>query len=129
MAREAKPGFPQYTLQPGEAHINRFNDGLILQIAYRGYWQRVLLSCLQKNTSLSVKDLVELTGIRQQDVHEVLEKLGILKYWRGEHVMSPQGKLIDDILESLDKKKSIGIDVSRLHWTPFSSVQQVLPVS
>ena len=100
-----------------------------LQIAYRGYWQRVLLSCLQKNNSLSVKDLVELTGIRQQDVHEVLEKLGILKYWRGEHLMVPQGKLIDEILESLDKKKSIGIDVSRLHWTPFSSVQQVLPVT
>ena len=100
-----------------------------VQIAYRGYWQRVLLSCLQKNSSLSVKDLVELTGIRQQDVHEVLEKLGILKYWRGEHVMHPQGKLIDDILESLDKKKSIAIDVSRLHWTPFSSVQQVLPVT
>ena len=63
-----------------------------LQVAYRGYWQRVLLSLIHKNSALSMKDLTDMTAIKQSDVHEVLDNLDLLKYWRGEHVIAPHGR-------------------------------------
>ena len=76
---------------------------------------------------MSVKDLVELTAIKMEDVVKTLNDLGCIKYWKGEHIIAPQGRLIEETLEDLEKKQVIGIDVSRLHWTPFSSVQPTLP--
>lgn len=97
-----------------------------MQVAYRGYWSRVLLAILQRHPQVSIKDLVELTSIKESDVTDTLYALGCIKYWKGEHILVPQGKVIEEAMEELEKKKIIGIDVSRLHWTPFSAVQPSL---
>jgi len=72
--------------------LNRGADYHSLQVAYRGYWQRALLSLIHKNSALSMKDLTDMTAIKQSDVHETLDSLDLLKYWRGEHVIAPHGR-------------------------------------
>lgn len=96
-------------------------------MAYRAFWSRVLLPILQKNPHVSFKDLVEMTAFKESDITETLMALGCIKYWKGEHILAPQGRVIEEALEELERKKFIGVDVSRLHWTPFSPVQPALP--
>lgn len=49
----------------------------------------------------------------------VVQVLSLIKYWKGDHIISVTQRVIEDHLRTLDKKKVMGIDVSRLHWTPY----------
>jgi hypothetical protein len=68
---------------------------------------------------LSIREISERTAIRTDDIVRVLEALSLIKYWKGDHIISVTQRLIEDHLRTLDSKKVMGIDVSRLHWTPY----------
>ncbi len=90
------------------------------QVSYRSYWQRSVLELLYTHRGqLSIKDISDRTAIRTDDIVRALEVLNLIKYWKGDHIISVTQRVIEEHLRILDKKKVMGIDVSRLHWTPY----------
>ncbi|KAL3139632.1 hypothetical protein ABBQ38_003948 [Trebouxia sp. C0009 RCD-2024] len=90
------------------------------QVSYRSYWTRVLLDLLREHRHhLSIKEIAELTAIRTDDIVKTLESLGLIKYWKGDHIISVTPRIIEEHMRTAAAQKTIGIDTGRLHWTPY----------
>jgi histone acetyltransferase MYST1 len=88
-------------------------------VSYRSYWTRVVLDVLQQHRgNLSIKDISELTAIRTDDIVKTLESLNLIKYWKGDHIISVTPRIIDEHLKTMSSQRGIEIDVSRLKWKP-----------
>ena len=115
------PAADLYTISPFEVHniaCKHFADGL--QVSYRSYWTRVLLDLLREHRHhLSIKEIAELTAIRTDDIVKTLESLGLIKYWKGDHIISVTPRIIEEHMRTAAAQKTIGIDTGRLHWTPY----------
>ncbi|ESO07264.1 hypothetical protein HELRODRAFT_76642 [Helobdella robusta] len=97
-------------------------------ISYRSYWKDVLLNYLNccKERDISIKDLSQETGINANDIVSTLQAMGMLKYWKGKHLILKKQDLIDEHLKRKSLKKldeNQVIDPSCLKWTPHVSVQ------
>ena len=102
-----------------DATITNKNVSLA-QVSYRSYWTRVLLDLLREHRHhLSIKEIAELTAIRTDDIVKTLESLGLIKYWKGDHIISVTPRIIDEHMRTAAAQKTIGIDTGRLHWTPY----------
>lgn len=89
-------------------------------VSYRSYWTRCVLEALRDHRgAMSIKDISEATAIRADDVVKTLESLSLIKYWKGDHIISVTQKIIEEHLRTTAAQKNIDIDVARLHWTPF----------
>ncbi len=104
-----------------DAAMAIINKGVSLaQVSYRSYWTRVLLDLLREHRHhLSIKEIAELTAIRTDDIVKTLESLGLIKYWKGDHIISVTPRIIDEHMRTAAAQKTIGIDTGRLHWTPY----------
>lgn len=80
-------------------------------VSYRDYWSDVILSKLAdiSGTTVSIKDLSTETAINMHDIISTLQSLGLIKYWRGKHVI---------IVKPPAQRKHIDIEPKALHWTP-----------
>lgn len=92
-------------------------------ISYRSYWKDVLLSYLHSYTGreICIKDLSQETAINANDIVSTLQALGMLKYWKGKHLVLKKQELFDDYLKKKSMKKAENgqqIDPSCLKWTP-----------
>ena len=87
------------------------------QVSYRSYWSRVVLDALHKNRgSLSVKDLSAMLMFREADIVNALQSLNLVKYWKGQHIISSSPKIVEEHLKSFEKKSAIS--GSRLEFNP-----------
>ena len=90
-------------------------------ISYRSYWKAVILEklCNYSGTDISIKDLSQETAINAYDIVSTLQSLGMLKYWKGKHLVLTKKDLLDEY-RTKAKKKKVGkrIDPAYLHWTP-----------
>ncbi|KAK3595862.1 hypothetical protein CHS0354_014686 [Potamilus streckersoni] len=91
-------------------------------LSYRSYWKEVLLEYLHKykGKEFCIKDVSQETAINANDIVSTLQALGMLKYWKGKHLVLKRQDLIDDFLEKRTKKPvdSKKIDHSCLKWIP-----------
>lgn len=110
--RESKVGSPERPLS---------DLGLL---SYRSYWKDVILGYLHKykDSEVCIKDMSQETAINAVDLVGSLQELGMLKYWKGKHLVLKRQDLIDDYLEKEAQKASAGlskvIDPSSLKWIP-----------
>jgi histone acetyltransferase MYST1 len=87
-------------------------------LSFRSYWTEVLLEILQKHRgNLSIKDISAMTSIKTEDIISTLQSLGLIKYWKGQHIISVTPKVIEEHLKRT-AKKTRKIDPKALHWTP-----------
>ncbi|CAG0887540.1 unnamed protein product [Cyprideis torosa] len=100
-------------------------------ITYRNYWKTVILKYMLKfqeedNKLFIIKDICQETGIAQADIVSTLQALGIIKYWRGRHVILKQPEVLEKFREKLEKRASEfkELDPSCLKWTPYTPPQQ-----
>jgi len=57
-------------------------------VSYRGYWTRTLLSILrEREDSISIKELSDLTMIKPDDIISTLQHLEMIQYRQGQHVI------------------------------------------
>jgi histone acetyltransferase MYST1 len=92
-------------------------------LSFRSYWTEVLLEILQKHrSSLSIKDISAMTSIKTDDIISTLQSLGLIKYWKGQHIISVTNKVIDDHLKN--SKKGLRVDPKALHWTPMAESEK-----
>ena len=92
-------------------------------VSYRSYWTRTVLEVLRDfRGNVSVKDISARTAIRQDDVIATLQGLGLLKWWKGQHIIAVTPRLVDEHLKASGApNKALDIDASRLTWTPYGS--------
>eukprot|EP00271_Cylindrocystis_brebissonii_P022868 TRINITY_DN898_c1_g2_i2.p1 TRINITY_DN898_c1_g2~~TRINITY_DN898_c1_g2_i2.p1 ORF type:complete len:588 (-),score=194.64 TRINITY_DN898_c1_g2_i2:231-1994(-) len=91
------------------------------QVSFRSYWTRVLLEILKNHKgNLSIKDMSNLSAIRQEDIVTTLQSLNLIKYWKGQHIISVSPKIIDEHLKTLSSQPVWVIQSANLHWTPLA---------
>lgn len=58
-------------------------------ISYRSYWKDVLLQylCAHPGSTLSIRDLSQEMAINSYDIVSTLQALGMMKYWKGKHII------------------------------------------
>ncbi|GFN82447.1 protein bccip homolog, partial [Plakobranchus ocellatus] len=58
-------------------------------LSYRSYWKDVLLDYLHKykGQEICIKDVSQETAINANDIVSTLQALGMLKYWKGKHLV------------------------------------------
>ena len=96
------------------------------QVSYRSYWTRVVLEMLHAfRGNISIKDISARTSIRPEDIISTLQSLSLLKWWKGQHIISVTPKLIDEHLRACRlHNRALDIDPARLNWVPFDPYAQ-----
>eukprot|EP01090_Pellita_catalonica_P019164 TRINITY_DN640_c0_g1_i1.p1 TRINITY_DN640_c0_g1~~TRINITY_DN640_c0_g1_i1.p1 ORF type:complete len:249 (-),score=25.79 TRINITY_DN640_c0_g1_i1:40-786(-) len=91
-------------------------------LSYRSYWTQVLLEILQNHRgNISIKDLSSMTSIKTEDIITTLQSLNLIKYWKGQHIISVTPKVLQDHTKRMSRKNQRNIDPKLLHWTPFKT--------
>ena len=70
-------------------------------VGYKSYWTSTLLGILRSapnGSPMTVNGLVSLTAIKQDDVVNTLKDLNLVRYLRGQHIISVSPKGIDEFL-------------------------------
>lgn len=70
------------------------------KLSFRSYWTFVLLTILREHKGdLSVREISQMTGIKTEDIISTLQSLNLIKYWKGQHIISVSQKVIDKHLQ------------------------------
>eukprot|EP00096_Caligus_rogercresseyi_P009270 TRINITY_DN3114_c0_g1_i1.p1 TRINITY_DN3114_c0_g1~~TRINITY_DN3114_c0_g1_i1.p1 ORF type:complete len:443 (+),score=157.89 TRINITY_DN3114_c0_g1_i1:877-2205(+) len=91
-------------------------------ITYRAYWKDVLLEyiCNHPDKEISIKSFSEEMGINSSDIVSTLQYLGMIKYWKGKHIILKKEDLIEDFLRKMrNRTPSRKIYASALKWKPY----------
>mmetsp|Transcript_7190 Transcript_7190/g.31815 ORF Transcript_7190/g.31815 Transcript_7190/m.31815 type:complete len:524 (+) Transcript_7190:946-2517(+) len=89
------------------------------QVSYHSFWTREVLKDLRKRKNLvgiGTKDVASATGILEKDVCVVLKSVGMLRIWKGEHMVSANPKAVEDAIKTLKLEKSL-LNPDKLKWT------------
>jgi len=96
-------------------------------ISYRNFWKEKVLNRLSRllnDTEISIKDTSLETGILPNDIISTFQYIGLIKYWKGKHVILKEKELINKYTNR--RKKDVEIDQNCLIWTPFRIKQPVI---
>jgi len=90
-------------------------------LSFRSYWTQVLLEILRKHQgNLSIKDISQMTAIKTEDIISTLQALNLIKYWKGQHIISVTPRVIEEHLKN-SAKQSQAIDPTCIHWVPYQA--------
>ena len=94
-------------------------------VSYRGYWTRALLKVLsdQATSTVSIKDLSDLTAIKPDDVIATLQHLALIQYQKGQHVVCAAPSLLERHLKAAGSA-GLPVDPARIVWTPYSAERE-----
>lgn len=59
-------------------------------LSYRSYWKSKVLAYLARHvdeSEISAKEISAETGILSNDIISTLQYIGLIKYWKGKHVI------------------------------------------
>lgn len=101
-------------------------------ISYRSYWKDVLLAylCSRPGTTLSIKDISQEMAINSYDIVSTLQALGMMKYWKGKHIILKKQDFLEEYEERVKRRSNMPkIDQSCLKWTPFVAPTPSTPSS
>ncbi len=91
-------------------------------ITYRAYWKDVILEymCNYAEKEISIKNFSEEMGINSYDIVSTLQYLGMIKYWKGQHVILKKEDLIEEYLrKTRNRPKGRQIYPNALKWRPY----------
>merc|ERR1719335_1242115 len=89
------------------------------QVSYRSYWSRVVLELLRQHRgNLSVKEISHISCIRVEDIVSTLQTLGLIKYWKGQHVITASTKVVEEHLRSKQHRPGLEIISGKIQWQP-----------
>lgn len=91
-------------------------------ISYRSYWKDVLLSylCATSGSTLSVKDISQEMAIHSYDIVSTLQALGMMKYWKGKHIVLKKQDVLDEYVDRTKRRGPLlkEVDPTCLRWNP-----------
>eukprot|EP01127_Copromyxa_protea_P024532 TRINITY_DN971_c0_g2_i1.p1 TRINITY_DN971_c0_g2~~TRINITY_DN971_c0_g2_i1.p1 ORF type:complete len:391 (-),score=56.44 TRINITY_DN971_c0_g2_i1:48-1151(-) len=104
--REAKVGTPEKPLS---------DLGLL---SFRSYWTEIILNVLKDyKGSTSIKDISAMTSIKVEDIVSTLQSLHLIKYWKGQYIISVTPKIIEEHCKNF-QRHTREIDPKALLWRP-----------
>lgn len=60
-----------------------------------------------------------MTSIAQNDIITTLQTLNLIRYWKGQYVVSITPKLVDELMKSAQyKRPAIAVDPESVRWVP-----------
>ncbi|CAG0880334.1 unnamed protein product [Darwinula stevensoni] len=64
-----------------------------------------------------------LTGVNSYDLVSTMQELGIIKYWKGKHIILRKQDLLEEHREKMEKRKGERrlIDPTCLRWRPYQA--------
>ena len=88
--------------------------------SYFSWWTGEIVKVLEthQGQNLSINDLSQKTYIRQADVQEVIEKLNILRYYQGNHILYSNPDFLNEIKKTIVGKPGRNVYPEKLHWRP-----------
>ncbi|EEC18579.1 myst histone acetyltransferase, putative, partial [Ixodes scapularis] len=92
-------------------------------ISYRSYWKSVVLDYLRRfeGKELSIKDLSQETAISAYDIVSTLQSLGMLKYWKGKHLVLRNQESLESLpAKSRKVRHDRALDPECLRWKPYA---------
>lgn len=93
-------------------------------VSYNSYWTRVLLNVIKDTEgTISIRELSEMTCIKTDDIISTLQKLQLIQYQRGQHVISAAPELIDQCLKSAGSEGK-KVYPEKLIWTPYNAEKE-----
>ena len=91
------------------------------RISYRSYWAYVIMQVLAQNIpNISIQQIASLTGIKIEDILSTMHSLNVIKYWKGQHVVSVTQPVIDSFLQQ--SKRIRLCNPNYLSWQPSEKV-------
>ena len=92
------------------------------ELSFRSYWTQVLLRTLATHRGkLTVSELSTMTAIASEDVVYTLQSLNLVRYWKGQHIISISPKILDDYLK-MNSRPSLLCEPEKLVWQPNEEV-------
>lgn len=89
------------------------------KLSYRSYWSLVLLEVLREHQgNLSVRDISAMTGIKTEDIISTLQSLNLIRYWKGQHIISVTQRLVDQHLAAANRRPAVMCKSQFLTWEP-----------
>ena len=92
--------------------------------SYLSWWTGEVIRVLEthQGQTLSVSDISQKTWIRQQDVMEVLEKLNILRYSQGNHILYSNPEYLVEVKKVIVGRPGRPVFPEKLHWRPLKII-------
>lgn len=90
-------------------------------LSYRSYWRSKVLAYLElhvDDVEILVKDVSAETGILSNDIISTLQYFGLVKYWKGKHVILKDRDLIEQ-LQTRKYSSELDVDPTCLRWSPY----------
>ena len=97
------------------------------KLSYTSYWTWILLTLLDEKQgasnrshagqNLSIRDISQMTSIKPDDIVSTLQSLNLIKYWKGQHIISVSREVIRKHLE-LARSKPRLCKKELLRWQP-----------
>ena len=69
-----------------------------------------------------------MTAIKPDDIITTLQSMGLIKYWKGQHLISVSPKVIEEHLSRQANRNYIVFEDSKLNWIPCVPCPSVLSV-
>lgn len=90
-------------------------------LSYLSWWSQRLVDVLLawNKDEISIAELSKITAIKQSDVVMVLERLNILRYHQGQHVIFAEKNYLEE-LYNLAGRRPIPVHKECLHWVPYT---------
>ena len=105
------------------------------RVSYRSYWSKHILEAMRghKNMNgLTIRELSAKTMFRESDVTSALQSLNMLKYWKGQHIISATPKIVETHLQSFSKttttnRSNLRFEPSFVNWQPPAASEPLNP--
>ena len=81
-------------------------------ISYRNYWKTKLLNYMTEHINepeISIKDISQETAILTNDIISTFQFIGLIKYWKGKHVILKDHVFIFSFLKLLFKNLNVSM--------------------
>lgn len=91
------------------------------RLSYRSYWAYTLLELMKecRTTTLSIRELSQISGITPDDIVYTLQTMKMVKYWKGQHVICVTPKTVAEHLQLPQfRRPKLMVDPSYLRWSP-----------
>jgi len=86
-------------------------------ISYKSYWTDTILYTLRKyHGDLSIKELSEITYIKQEDIITTLQPLELVKYIKGIYVLTTINSKAIDLHFKLKEEKAKAMNMHTFHF-------------
>ncbi|KAK8809530.1 hypothetical protein WA158_000473 [Blastocystis sp. Blastoise] len=88
------------------------------KLSYRSYWGYTLLKILKETKGcISIRDISQKTGMKTDDIISALHTYNLIKYWKGQYVITVSLQNINHLLKN-EIPPPLLCNPAKLHWVP-----------